>query len=526
MRGGGSFGRGPGSGFGQGEGGSARAGRPPRGPSALSTTVTPLGRAKMAAEAAHAGLDRARAAVLERVTAEARRYPQIGLEPLDESGLDARDAAFAHAVYDATVRRWLTLEFLVGLYLKEPMDRLDPRLKSALMVGAAQLLFLDRVPPHAAVHSSVAYAKNGGRPKAFNMVNAVLRRVASLVLPAAAAMVDNERGERVEAAATIPTPAKREKYTDRRDEIPLDDGRALALTEEVMPEDPMQRLAVATSHPIGLLRMWMRTMPLREVRALAMHGLSRPPTILNTAAMTGEALPPGLAAPHSAPGHHVFTGSHADLVALLRRGDLWAQDPASSLAVESVVDLRPGLVLDVCAGRGTKTRQLASVFPEARIVATDVNAERRRDLARAFAGHSRVEVIEPRGLEEFVGKADLVLIDAPCSNTGVLARRVEARYRVSEDSIRDLVSTQKQIIADSVRLLAMGGKDASGASRQRGRILYSTCSLDPEENEALAKWADRWHGLSPSRERRRAPSGGPGQPPEAYTDGSYAVLLG
>jgi 16S rRNA (cytosine967-C5)-methyltransferase len=291
----------------------------------------------------------------------------------------------------------------------------------------------------------------------------------------------------------------------------------MPLAGDALPEDSLQRLAVATGHPVELLRLWSKSMSLREVRALALHGIIRPPVILNTAHATG-APAADLAEAHSAPGHHVFTGTRAQLVKLLEgRHDLWVQDPASSLAVESVTDLSPKLIVDACAGQGTKTRQLAETFPDAQIVATDIDHPRRAALEQAFASgpHAeRVTVIHHDRLDEWAGKADLVLLDVPCSNTGVLARRVEARYRATEAVVTELQSLQRQIVANAVKLLAPGGS-----------ILYSTCSLDPRENEDMVEWATRWHGFESTRMHRRMPSGGPGEADTTYSDGSFAALL-
>jgi len=427
---------------------------------------------------------------------QARRYPDLDLTPLDTSGLEARDAALAHAIYDAVIRRWITLEHLIGASLDKSWELAPPRVKAAMLAGAAQLVLLDRVPAHAAVHESVEWVKGPLGPRAAGLVNAVLRRTAELA------------GE--------PERTRRPQWNDLPDEVPLSDGTAVVLTRGCMPADPLERLAIATSHPIELLRTLSRSMPMRDVRRIALHNLLAPPVILNTLHAQSD-LPEGLI-PHTAPGHHVYTGEHADLGRMLRsRKDIWVQDPASALAVQTVADLKPALVIDPCAGMGTKTRQLAATFPRARIIATDIDLPRRHELERVFAGHDRVEVVPFKSLREFVGQADLILLDVPCSNSGVLARRPEARYRFDDKRTESLSATQRQIVADSIPLLRPG----SG----KGRILYSTCSLDPRENEEMARWASRWHGLNAAREHRRLPEGVPGDPPERYSDGSFAVLL-
>ncbi len=453
----------------------------------------------------------ARRAVFGRVRAQAKRFPELSLAPIRTEGLDERDAALAHAIYDAALRRWKTLEHLLSLNLSRPWETLEPGVRAALLVGAAEIVFLDKTPARAAVNEAVGWVKVNVREGAAGLVNAILRRVSELA--------GEERTEQ----------SYRERWTDQRDELPLADGRALALAGEALPTDPLRRLAISTSHPLELLRTWAKSMPLREVRRLAHHSLASPPVILNTAHAKGPLPNVGSGddadfrlIPHTAPGHHVYEGSHATLAALLRdRRDIWAQDPASSLAVMSVVDLSPTLVIDACAGRGTKTRQLAAAFPDARIVATDVEGERRKDLERAFRGVERVEVIEPSGLARLRGEASLVLLDVPCSNTGVLARRVEAKYRASAEATESLLSLQRQIIADSIPLLREGGGPMG-----RGQILYSTCSLDPRENEDQARWAAKWHGFEVSREHVRPVGGGPGMPASEYSDGSYAVLFG
>jgi 16S rRNA (cytosine967-C5)-methyltransferase len=357
---------------------------------------------------------------------------------------------------------------------------------------------MDRVPVSAAVNESVGWVRASSGMRSSSVVNAVLRRIAELVVPG-------------------PDREVREQWTDRRDELPRAEGGAIGLAAPVLPADAMARLEVATSVPMDLLRSWSKSMNGIEVRRLAHHGLRSAPVILNAAHATAP-LPPE-AIVHSAPGHFVWTGSHDGLLDLLRsRNDVWVQDPASSLAVESAAHLTPTLIVDACAGQGTKTRQLAATFPGARIIATDIDRPRLATLTRTFQGHPRVEVVDFARLIDFAGKADLLMLDVPCSNTGVLGRRVEAKYRHSDAGIDGLVNTQRQIVADTIRLV-----------RQRreggGAVLYSTCSLDTRENEEQARWMVRWHDLDIVRESRRLPAGAPGEDAAAYSDGSYAALL-
>lgn len=435
---------------------------------------------------------------------QCKLWPDCDLTALDRLlaepayPLSELDRSFAWTVYDTAIRRYSTLAFLIQSFLTQPIGELEPRLRAVLLAGSAQILFMDKAPPHAAINHAVEWAKTVIRPGAGNLANAVLRKVAGLIA------ADRES-------------ARRDRWTEAPNEFPLESGGAIALSQSVLPDDPVERLALATSCPRTLIDHWLKSMPFGDVRRQALHALLRPPVVLNVRHASSP-LPDGLT-PHESPGHAVWTGAVTDLSALLRsRPDIWVQDAASSLAVDSTIDLQPRLIVDACAGQGTKTRQLLAVFPDAQVIASDADATRVQTLRERFAHSPRVRVIERRDLLlEVSAQADLVLLDVPCSNTGVLARRPEAKHRFDAAHLASLVSVQKQIIADSIALLR---------EAPRGRILYSTCSIEAEENHAQVAWADRWHSLGISRERQDRPRAIPGDALTSYADGSYSALLG
>jgi 16S rRNA (cytosine967-C5)-methyltransferase len=177
--------------------------------------------------------------------------------------------------------------------------------------------------------------------------------------------------------------------------------------------------------------------------------------------------------------------------------------------------MTPGLIVDYCAGRGTKTRQLAVTHPAAQIVATDPDRQRFKELKATFEGHERVRVVDFREMDEFAGQADLLLLDVPCSNAGVLARRPEARYRYRPELFESIEKLQREIIGASSRLLKRDG------DRVTGTLVYSTCSIEPSENEEQAAWAAKTLGMNVERTELTLP-GGDGT---TYHDGGFFAIL-
>lgn len=438
--------------------------------------------------------DPGRDAVCMYLSGQASRYPELDLQPLAiPPGVvaDPRDEALAHQIAAEATGRWITLGYIAQRFLKPAWTDAQPELKAAILAGAAQILLLDRVPSYAAVDHAVGWTRGVLKAGASKVVNAVLRRIAELA----------------EDAPVVP-------YSGAANELPLSTGMARRLRAAVFPDEPLERVAMATAHPRLAVQKWGERWGLDVTRAVALHSLIHPPVIVRTAHAKGS-VPAGFAA-HSIAGHHVFTGTHAQLMGLLNsRDDLWVQDPASSRAVGSVQDLAPRLVIDLCAGQGTKTRQLAATFPDAEIIACDPDPRRAAVLAQAFERHRRVRVATVDDVHRSMkGKADLVLLDVPCSNSGVLARRPEAKYRLTEKFIAKLVDLQRTILTQGRALLA-----------PRGTLVYSTCSLEPAENEDQAAWACRTLGFSASGPAALLPGGVPGGDPAQYHDGAFSAVL-
>lgn len=438
-----------------------------------------------------------RSAAHDRLAAEAARYPDFGLDPLDTGRAPERDAALGHAIYDAAIRRWLTISFLAGLHLRQQWNDLEPGVLGALLGGGAQLLFFDRIPPHSAIDEAVEWSKRAVNQRASGLVNAVLRKIND--------MVPRDQDD---------AQTRRDTWTNARDELPLAGGGALVLSGEILPPDELRRLAVASGIPLWQIRQWAEEFGIDDALDIARHTIAAAPTIVY-APVAAPDLP--TLEPHDSPVHRVFTGLRSELIGLLANDPgLWVQDPSASAAIVTLGDDPAGLVVDLCAGRGTKTKQLLQKYPDAQITACEVNAPRLDDLHKlAQTANGRLSVCRPeQAADELKGRCDLVIADVPCSNSGVMARRSEARHRCGPRQVARLAEQQQEIMTLAASLLAPGG-----------RLLYSTCSLEFDENRAIAEWAGRAMGLILESEHQRLPTGGPGCPASAYQDGGYAVVL-
>ncbi len=417
----------------------------------------------------------------------ARTHPILFPRPVDQRGLDDRDRRLAEAIVRTALSRWGTLVALIDHALDRPWPNVDDRVQGALLAGAAQLFLLERIPDHAVVAETVEWAKrNCKRRGATGVVNAVLRQLIEL---------RGRKLESVEAGA--------------RDRLLLSDGSGWELHAKVFDEDPIVRLAQQSGHDIAMVQRWWTEHGERTATMLAIHGLCDPPIILH-----GADADPALTA-HDEAGYHFLQGNGDPLIDVLtRHPESLVQDPATSEAVRRTIGLSPKIILDYCAGRGTKSRQLAAIHPEARIIATDIDQVRFDSLEQLAAKHDRITAVEPDEARAMFGEIDLLVLDVPCSNTGVLPRRPEARIRFSPAMLKNLVGLQRQIVADTIPCLT-----------PVAHVLYATCSLEPEENQDMPAWLAKWHDWDLVDQVQTLPRGVPGDNPAGYRDGGYAALL-
>ena len=274
--------------------------------------------------------------------------------------------------------------------------------------------------------------------------------------------------------------------------LPLDAGSFRRFSKPIFPDpadDPIGYLSAACSLPKELARRWVGRWDLPRVFELACHANARPPLILrpNLLRTTADGLIEALAregvpASLHANGQSVVLEGHCNVRELeaFRAGCFQPQDATASAVVVAAAPKAGQKILDFCAAPGTKTTQLAELMGEGgSIMALDISPEK---LSTIETNCRRLGIsIVCTALADSAGALpqksfDLVLVDAPCTNTGVLARRPEARWRFSEESLEKSVRDQRFLIAAAASFVKPGGK-----------LVYSTCSIEAEENDELAR---------------------------------------
>lgn len=384
------------------------------------------------------------ARVLERVEAQAA-FADLALEAeLERRRLAPRDVALATELVYGTLRWQRYCDWILGPHSRRPLAALDPRVRVLLRMTAYQLAFLDRVPAFAAVNDAVSLAPR--RPGAPAFVNAVLRALA-------------RRG----AHEREPAP----------------------------PRDPVEALAVRCSFPTWLAARWVARWGPAEAEALMRALNERPPLTVraNVLRATPGALAARLAAEEGlaatptrfAPeGLLVEHGGPPGAWRAFADGACTVQDEASML-VSRLLDPPPGgTVADVCAAPGTKSTHLAELMGDrGRLLAFDPDPARLARVREAAARLGLAAIETHRGDVEalapaFAGACDAVLVDAPCTNLGVLRRHPEVKWRRQPADLAAAARRQGAILAAAASLVRPGG-----------RLVYATCSLEPEENEAV-----------------------------------------
>ncbi len=444
-----------------------------------------------------------------RIATDARRLAFWILQRVEEQGAfagpllehhagklrDPREVALVQELVLGVLRRRGQLDAALEQVVERPLPTLDSPVLRALRLGAYAILFLQRVPSFAAVSTAVELVKGTRHRWASGLVNAALRRLAEL------------------GQHALPPPP---------------------------PEGDTAGLARAGSHPEWWVRRqverrgWQATRGLLEAHSGAAPSVLRPNLKRTTPRELAQRLraegvrtEPGRVVPEAlrvVEGRPQHTAAFAE-------GWFWIQDEASQLVPLMLGRVLRPRVADLCAAPGTKTFQLAEALPRGgSLVVLDRHAAR---MGRLLAGLERLGLVE--GVLPVLGDVaagpplregfDHVLLDAPCTGTGTLRRHPEIRWRLTLEDVRRLADLQSRMLEQAQRLVVPGGT-----------LVYSVCSLEPEEGEeVIAGFLARhpqWRLLDPRPRLPEAAREFVGEdgalrtsPDRCGLDGFFAVLL-
>ncbi|MBW2288070.1 MAG: 16S rRNA (cytosine(967)-C(5))-methyltransferase RsmB [Deltaproteobacteria bacterium] len=386
--------------------------------------------------------------VLERVQ-RAGAFADIALShALSRSGLSAPDRAFATELVYGTLRWRGRIDYLLEQCLDRDLEKLEPLVATALRLGAYQLVFTNSVPATAAVDESVRCVRAAGVERATGLVNAVLRRLAA-------------------------------EHT----RIPLPE----------LDSDPVDHLVHALSLPRWIAKRWLSIYGPTEASALARASNEPPPltvrvnrqrrSVAELLAEVSERFPDAVRCQLALDGIQLGRRGNPGLDPGFLSGHFTVQDEASQLVV-GLLDPAPGeRVLDVCAAPGGKATAIAErVGGEGRVLALDRHARRLGLVSRSARrlGLDNIDCAErdaTRPLIDLGGTPfDRVLVDAPCSGLGTLRRHPDARWRVQPGDPDKLAAIQAALLRSAAEVVKPGGT-----------LVYSTCTVLPEENEWIVE---------------------------------------
>lgn len=418
--------------------------------------------------------------------------------------LPKRDRRFLHELVAGVLRHRRTLDAIISAYSRVKLKDLERNIRQACRIGVYQLVYMDGVPAFAAVSSTVALAGKNQRARSF--VNAVLRKIDSECRRVG---VEKDRGGA--------SPQKR---------LEIRAQKVCFFSRVVLPDpaaDPVEHLAVLYSHPRSAVERWQRDFGEEQTERLLQAGNRVPPIFVRVNRRRGSA-EACLEALHS----DQISAQSSELEACLaisspvselirsrpfRQGWCTIQD-RTAMRVAPLLNPQPGeRVLDACAAPGGKTSHLLELCPtDLEVVAVDRDQRRvdtmRETLSRLGAEEVQVRCADLLDSAVDLGQFDAVLVDAPCSNSGVFRRKPEARYRLDGNNLGSLTRRQDALLDAACERLKPGG-----------RLVYSTCSIEKEENEGRVEaLLNRRPQLRREEEWHAFPTDGGG-------DGGYACRL-
>lgn len=355
------------------------------------------------------------------------------LLPIYEDRLSPSDGGLCHELVLGTLRRQILLDRVID-HFASSRKNLDVEVRIALRLGIYQLRFLTRIPRYSAVNESVNLVQRARKTSAKSFVNAVLRKAGA------------------------------EQF-------------------ELSFDDEIERISVEQSHPRWLVEKWVARFGIDKTEKLAVANNTVPPLafrVVGKASDELEGLVANARASESVSGCYFATGDAARIFELANHGEVYIQDEASQMTAHAVRVPDGGRFLDVCAAPGGKTGLITTLSRARFVVAGDLHNNRVKLLQgncrRQLAAVSVVQYDAENALPFADGSFETVLVDAPCSGTGTIRHNPEIRYRIEPEHFAALHSKQLRILENASKLVKTGGL-----------LVYSTCSLEGEENEAVCE---------------------------------------
>jgi 16S rRNA (cytosine967-C5)-methyltransferase len=363
---------------------------------------------------------------------------------LNSGELNDLDKRFLTELTHGVVRWKTRLDFIIEQFCKNKFAMQDPNIRNAMRVALYQILFLSKIPHAAAVNEAVEFVKKIRGQKAANLVNAVLRNI-------------------IRNLNKLPTPDHE--------------------------TDPVQYLSIMYSHPSWMVKRWVDRYGLYETEQLLSANNERPTIVVraNTLKTTADELVKlfeerNIRNTRSKYLENFIKVGHLSGIYnldLFEKGYFSVQDESSGLVVK-LLDPKPGeTVIDLCSAPGGKTTFIGELMKnQGKIIAVD-KYEHRLNLVKQSCerlGVENVEFIPKDALEVDVEPADKVLVDAPCSGLGVIQKKPDIKWQRELSDIRNLAKTQIELLEKASKLVKNGGV-----------IVYSTCTIEPEENIEVVK---------------------------------------
>jgi 16S rRNA (cytosine967-C5)-methyltransferase len=401
--------------------------------------------------------------------------------------LSAADRNLATTLVLGVLRWQIRLDRQIRALLQRPNAKLDAEVLLALRLGAFQLLHLDRIPARAAIDESVELTKQSGHRFASGLVNAVLRKLA--------AQPEKDTGFRLSVGSVQPTDLSSRRIAPPMQGVPGLDFETWEneaeyprsenpdLGQPSLSSSPKRESLAAAAHPAWMVERWTNFFGRETTEAICQHNQSQPRLTIRLASSAAEeelvAAGIRFEAGELLSSARTVVSGDVTATAAFEEGRIRLQDEGSQLVAElacSKFSAKEDSILDACAAPGGKTLILAERNPGARILACEASAPRLAQLHKRldFLG-CRVECrLIDASLLQKDASFDLVLADVPCSGTGTLGRNPEIRHRLSLEDFARQAERQRAILTAALR-----------AVRPGGCLVYSTCSLEPEENEQV-----------------------------------------